>query len=216
MTLRNTLIATAFCIYALMAAPAQAGAIIDVYDPTDVFLGHNPANATAACTGANPDHTATGDTATNPTTASACMSLEYMHNITPEFSGAPQTLSSALLTLYFRDNESLTGDGPSESYALLLDGFSAGGQILTQNSLSNFGYDAALRMSADGQLLVTIIRAGAESSDFFFEGSTLSATWDDAQELQELVATPEPASMILLGTGLAGVAARLRRRPTRA
>jgi hypothetical protein len=76
--LKAIIIATSFSAALLLVAPASAApiAIQDLYDPTDVFFA-----AGGACTGANPDHTATGDTSS----AGTCHTLEYTHSLSPEY-----------------------------------------------------------------------------------------------------------------------------------
>lgn len=200
---RRCFLATAFTVLASAATPASAASITDLYDPADVFF----LNGGAACTGVNPGHTAAGDTSSSTN----CASLQYMHFLTPEFNPATHTLDSALLTLFFRDDET----GIPESYSLSLDGMSAGSQTIASGSgtLSNFSYDVKVQMELDGALTVNLVRAGTNpNSDFWFLQSTVDADYSLKTSSAPTVVTPEPASLLLVGGGLAAVGARLRRR----
>lgn len=203
-TMRTVVIAASFTAALLLVAPVTAAPIPiqDLYDPTDVFF----ANTSTACTGTNPDHTATGDTST--ATIAGCQSLSYTHSLLPEFNPALHDLLSATLTLYFHDDEQPPGtpDGPAESYSLSLDGGAAIAQVIT---LGSYSYNVQALMDPDGLLTVNLARAGtAAANDFFFEGSVVDATYDRTQSTP----APEPSSLFLLGAAIAAAAVHRRRR----
>jgi hypothetical protein len=114
------------------------------------------------------------------------------------------------LTLYFRDDER----APAEEYTLLLDGANVATQTISSGpgATSSFSYNVQAQMDPDGLLLVRIERTGsatAAANDFFFEKSTVDATFD---ETGQTTPAPEPGSIFLLGTALAGAALHRRRR----
>lgn len=195
----------AVALFALgaFATPAQATSITDIYDPNDVFF----LNGGAACTGTNPTHTAAGDASS----ATNCASLQFTHFVTPDFNPANHTLIDAMLTLFFRDDDT----GQPESYTLILDSGGSINQSVTSGSgtLSNFSYDVFAQMQLDGTLIVNLARAGNPNSDFWFEKSSVSANYSVTQTPpQNTAAVPEPASMLLLGSGIAALGVRMRRR----
>lgn len=203
--MRPSTIAAALIALAALASPAQATSITDIYDPNDVFF----LNGGAACTSTNPGHTNAGDTSS----AASCASLTFTHLISPEFDPAIHTLDvPTTLTLFFRDDE----QGNPESYTVSLDAGAAISQQITtgSNQTSFFSYDVLAQMQSDGTLIVNLVRAGNNNSDFWFEKSTVSANYHLTQT-QNPVATPEPASLLLLGSGLTAVGATIRRRRAR-
>jgi len=198
---KTIVLAIAIGVVAVCATPAGATPITDIYDPTsDVYF----VNGGGACTGTNPDHSTTGDVAS----AYSCGSLLFTHSLLPEFEPGEYSLYNAELTLYFHDNE----HGNPEYFSLLLDGEDFGTQQIATGSgtMSNFPYDVKLKVGDDGQLQVKVTRAGNNNSDFYFEKSELVANYGDGTTTS-LTAVPEPASLFLLGTGLTGVAVRMRR-----
>jgi hypothetical protein len=198
--MRPLIIAAAVVALFASVTPAQATSITDTYDPTDVFF----LMGGAACTGTNPDHSTTGDVSS----AGNCASLQFTHLISPEFNPAlHQLIAPTTLTLYYRDDET----GQPESYTVSLDAGTAVSQQITSGpgALSNYSYDVLALMSLDGTLTVNLVRAGNNNSDYFSEKPVVVANY-----VPKVTATPEPASMILLGSGLAAIGARLRRRRT--
>lgn len=190
-----------------LAAPAGASTIyVDTFDPTDVLFDLSGANCTST---RNPDTTSSG----------TCTDLAYTHTLVG-YNPGTDTLLSAGLDLFFYDDSDPSNpnsQGNPESVHIELDNcvFTAcvGDVSLNNNASTVVSYNVFSEVQADGSLgvFLAVGSQGTGQNDFFFDKSVLTGEWDSDRQF-----IPEPASLLLFGTGLALIATRARRRRNRA
>jgi hypothetical protein len=132
--------------------------------------------------------------------------LSYTHNILDNgfVVGETLTLASLLITLTFTDG------APPEKYDLSFDGTPIADNL---NLLTpTLAFNDVSSYLGDGELNVVFKqRAGSIT----FIKSELTAGWsaiDSEVNSSDVTSTPEPASMLLLGSGLVGLAGIVRNR----
>ena len=202
-----------------LTASAQAATITytSTFDPDPVNgILFNSAGGT--CAGANNEGDDTLD-AVGGQSGGSCESLDYYHQLLG-YVNPPDTLVSALLTLYFSDEDdpsANTSAGNPESVSITLDAgllseLLLGEVDLTTNGSDTLPYNVFAHVSSGGVLsvLLQLGSLGSGQNDFIFARSVLDAEWETADRTPAQV--PEPASILLLGSSVAAVLARGRRR----
>jgi hypothetical protein len=208
------LFATAIAL-AGTAGSAHAATITNIFDPTDVLFPADPGTVSApACTGTNPDNTATGDT--TDATSTGCSQLDFDHDISGQYPIPPGLLSGSL-TLWFY-NATDPGQGNPQEVVINIDfgaqtqTFSIANSADINNQVNTGGYDVLGQLTNDGGVLhvtLTVGQQGSGQADFYFAKSILTATYPDNET------APEPASLLLFGSGLAGLGYKFRRKSSR-
>lgn len=189
----------------LTAATANAGPITwtHIFDPgSDVYFS------------------ADGSACTSASIAASCDSLTYLHDLTtdgfvPGVLSADQITGGSLQIRFFDDAND--PGGQAELVKIDLDGLALGGtesgsQTFTMGS---FSLAVLTSLQQDGILSVKLRR---QTGDFYFDNSILTAdgTRQDSGEGSGTEPTiPEPATMMLFGTGALGFLTRARRRSQR-
>jgi len=165
-----------------------------------------------------------GDSATNTVAGfganGGCNTLSYSQTLTG-FNASTDTLTSALLTLTFHDD----ADTSEETFDLSFDGtLIQNNGLITNGSTSGAPFDIAFDVStyidpSTGALTAVLIGRGNQGlpNDFYFDKSVLTGvgirnSGDGVSSFDPAVPVPEPASLLLLSTGLIAVARGLRRR----
>ena len=154
------------------------------------------------------------DVTNNQVTLASCDTLSFLQDISSLYT-TPPDLTAATLDLYFYDNSDPGGGNPEEVRVTVELGSSGSvDQTITSGSSSSsadqFTFDVLTYLS-DGQLNVFLQRGdyGGGQNDFYFARAVLNAEWPGGDDVTP---TPEPASLLLFGSGLSALAFRMRRR----
>jgi len=143
--------------------------------------------------------------------------MSYLQQVkaTP-FNDSTDTFSSALLEIYTYKVSTSGGSGIGYKYGISVLGITPtdnGGVVndpYKAISISSTFFD-----TSSGILSVNYI-INYQNKDFYFDKSNLTLNWDhlvvEDFGVGAVSAVPEPATMLLLGTGLVGVAGAARRK----
>jgi len=192
-----------FVLVLALATPrlASASSITQTFNPADVFMG---GQVGVDCT---------GNVALNTTSAASCESLTWTHTILPAFNTGTDVLSLATITI--TTYNAPTGNN-NQSYDYVFDLLTGSVSIPDGSAIGSpnlFGLNVITQM-ADGNLNVMVTSANG-NHDFYFAQSVVNATWSSrTDQSQSTSPVAEPEGMVLFGTGLAGLAMKLRRRKT--